>query len=374
MENGRRTYHGRRGPTPVVWVIALVVLIAAVVLVVVGLAKHDAIPPQHDDTQQNQPNTPDDNTQKPEEPDNTDDPNTADDPAGTTDNTGDDPAQTASDEPYIDATGLLQYSTKGHYVQMDSYQGGGQPDWQLLLVNDWNPLPSGYDSDVSFTTVTGGKQMDSRITDIVEQMLRDASAYDLAVVSAYRPKEEQNTLYWRKVKQYTDKGYSDLEAQKVGGTIVKRPGFSEHNCGLAMDVGGSGDYTLEQTFANTAAYTWLMEHCADYGFILRFPEGKEDITGVIYEPWHYRYVGVPHATYMMENNLCLEEYLELLKNSYAYPNEPLTVSADGTEYLIYYVPVSADSTTFVPVPPESVGTYEISGNNVDGFIVTVTKK
>lgn len=132
MENGRRTYHGRRGPAPIVWVIALVVLIAAVVLVVVGLAKHDAIPPQHDDTQQNQPNTPDDNTQKPEEPDNTDDPNTADDPAGTTDNTGDDPAQTASDEPYIDATGLLQYSTKGHYVQMDSYQGGGQPDWQLL--------------------------------------------------------------------------------------------------------------------------------------------------------------------------------------------------------------------------------------------------
>ena len=219
MENGRRTYHGRRGPAPIVWVIALVVLIAAVVLVVVGLAKHDAIPPQHDDTQQTQTNTPDDNTQKPEEPDNTDDPNTADDPAGTTDNTGDDPAQTASDEPYIDATGLLQYSTKGHYVQMDSYQGGGQPDWQLLLVNDWNPLPSGYDSDVSFTTVSGGKQMDSRITDIVEQMLRDASAYDLAVVSAYRPKEEQNTLYWRKVKQYTDKGYSDLEAQKVGGTI-----------------------------------------------------------------------------------------------------------------------------------------------------------
>ena len=124
MENGRRTYHGRRGPAPIVWVIALVVLIAAVVLVVVGLAKHDAIPPQHDDTQQTQTNTPDDNTQTPEKPDNTDDPNTADDPAGTTDNTGDDPAQTASDEPYIDATGLLQYSTKGHYVQMDSYQGG----------------------------------------------------------------------------------------------------------------------------------------------------------------------------------------------------------------------------------------------------------
>ncbi len=317
-QQGKRAYHGRRGPTPLVWIIALVVLIAAVVLVVVGLSKHDAIPPKHDDPQQTaEPNTPD-NTQQPEnkddpadtndpakeEPDKTGEPNTGDNTtgSGTT-------ASTGSDEPYIDANGLLQYSTNGHYVQMDSYQGGGQPDWQLLLVNDWNPLPAGYDSDVSFTTVTGGKQMDSRITDAVEQMLKDASAYELAVVSAYRPKDEQTTLYWRKVKQYTDKGYSDLEAQKVGGTIVKRPGFSEHNCGLAMDVGGSGDYTLEQTFANTAAYTWLIDHCADYGFILRFPKGKEDITGVIYEPWHYRYVGVEAAKYIMDNDLCLEEYL-----------------------------------------------------------------
>ena len=313
MATGKRAYHGRRGP--LVWIVALAVLIAAVVLVVIGLTKHDAIPPKHDDPQQTaEPNTPD-VTPAPTTPD------TSDDPAGTdnTDTTGDankgdnanntGTVNTTGDEPYIDANGLLQYSTKGHYVQMDSYQGGGQPDWKLLLVNDWNPLPSGYDNDVSFTTVSGGKQMDSRITDVVEQMLKDASAYDLAVVSAYRPQSEQNTLYWRKVKQYTDKGYSDLEAQKVGGTIVKRPGFSEHNCGLAMDVGGSGDYTLEQTFANTAAYTWLMDHCADYGFILRFPEGKEDITGVIYEPWHYRYVGVEAARYIMDNDLCLEEYL-----------------------------------------------------------------
>ena len=125
---------------------------------------------------------------------------------------------------------------------------------------------------------------------------------------------DENLMKWvDQTKEYTDKGYSDLEAQKVGGTIVKRPGFSEHNCGLAMDVGGSGDYTLEQTFANTAAYTWLMEHCADYGFILRFPEGKEDITGVIYEPWHYRYVGVEAARYIMDNDLCLEEYLAQVK-------------------------------------------------------------
>ena len=300
---GKRVYHGRRA-SPIVWLIALAVLIAAVVLVVAGISKKDKPDPD-----------PVTDVQTPDDGQTTDDPNTTGDP-GNTDDPGstDDPngGQTVS-EPYIDASGLLQYPTAGHYVQADSYQGGGEAPWNLLLVNDWNPLPAGYDSDVTFSTVSGGKQVDSRIIDAVNRMLNDAAAYDLAVVSAYRPKEEQDVLYWRKVKQYTDKGYSDLEAQKVGGTIVKRPGFSEHNCGLAMDVGGSGDYTLEQTFANTPAYAWLIEHCADYGFILRFPEGKEDITGVIYEPWHYRYVGEEAARYIMDNDLCLEEYLAQVK-------------------------------------------------------------
>ena len=306
---GKRVYHGRRA-SPIVWLIALAVLIAAVVLVVAGVSKKDK--PDPDPVTDVQ--TPDDGRTT-DDPDGTDDPNTTGDPGDADDpDTTDDPngGQTVS-EPYIDASGLLQYPTAGHYVQADSYQGGGEAPWNLLLVNDWNPLPAGYDSDVTFSTVSGGKQVDSRIIDAVNRMLNDAAAYDLAVVSAYRPKEEQDVLYWRKVKQYTDKGYSDLEAQKVGGTIVKRPGFSEHNCGLAMDVGGSGDYTLEQTFANTPAYAWLMEHCADYGFILRFPEGKEDITGVIYEPWHYRYVGEEAARYIMDNDLCLEEYLAQVK-------------------------------------------------------------
>ena len=306
---GKRVYHGRRA-SPIVWLIALAVLIAAVVLVVAGVSKKDK--PDPDPVTDVQ--TPDDG-QTTDDPDGTDDPNTTGDPGDADDpDTTDEPngGQTVS-EPYIDASGLLQYPTAGHYVQADSYQGGGEAPWNLLLVNDWNPLPAGYDSDVTFSTVSGGKQVDSRIIDAVNRMLNDAAAYDLAVVSAYRPKEEQDILYWRKVKQYTDKGYSDLEAQKVGGTIVKRPGFSEHNCGLAMDVGGSGDYTLEQTFANTPAYAWLMEHCADYGFILRFPEGKEDITGVIYEPWHYRYVGEEAARYIMDNDLCLEEYLAQVK-------------------------------------------------------------
>ena len=247
MQQRKRAYHGRRGPSTIVWLIAAVVLVAAIVLVVVGLTKKPAVLPAEDPDPVVDPATPetpdntDANTPDSTDPDGTNPAQKPDDTQQPADNQPDDKTTTtASDEPYIDANGLLQFSTKGHYVQADSYQGGGEAPWNLLLVNDWNPLPSGYDSDVSFTTVSGGKQ-------------------------------------------------------------------------VAMDVGGSGDYTLEQTFANTPAYTWLMEHCADYGFILRFPEGKEDITGVIYEPWHYRYVGEEAARYIMDNNLCLEEYLEQVK-------------------------------------------------------------
>jgi LAS superfamily LD-carboxypeptidase LdcB len=101
-----------------------------------------------------------------------------------------------------------------------------------------------------------------------------------------------------------------LNALEKAGEVVKRPGFSEHNSGLAVDLYGSGDTSLSPSFANTKAYAWLMEHCADYGFILRFPKGKESVTGVIYEAWHFRYVGDPAIAHaIMDNGLCLEEYL-----------------------------------------------------------------
>ena len=216
-------------------------------------------------------------------------------------------------EPYIDENGMLQFSTVGRYVQRDSYQGGGEPVWNLLLVNDWNPMPAGYDTELSFTDVGNNERFDSRAADALLQMLEAGSAYDIQSVSGYRSAETQDYLYWRKVQQYRDQGYSEYDAQLTGGTVVKRPGYSEHNCGLAMDLGGSGNYSLNTDFEETEAFAWLMEHCADYGFILRFPEGKEDITGVIYEPWHYRYVGTEAAKYIMENDLCLEEYLELMK-------------------------------------------------------------
>lgn len=202
---------------------------------------------------------------------------------------------------------LLQYPTDGHYVQEKV------EDWRLRLVNDWNAMPADYESGVTFVAA-GHQQVDSRISKDLQAMLDAGKAHGIGVQSGYRSAEHQGTLYWRQVQYQRNAGKDEETAQRIAGTIVKRPGYSEHNTGLAVDLGGSGNFKLEMDFEDTAAFDWLIEHCADYGFILRFPEGKEDITGVIYEPWHYRYVGKEAATAIMEQGLCLEEYLEMQEN------------------------------------------------------------
>jgi D-alanyl-D-alanine carboxypeptidase len=200
---------------------------------------------------------------------------------------------------------LLQYDTAGHYVQ----KAGGA--WNLLLVNDWNAITADYEKSVTMVNAGNRNQkVDNRILDPLNEMLDAGKAYGIDVQSGYRSYDHQSSLYWRQVNNYKNNGYNDTAAQTAAGKVVKRPGYSEHNSGLAVDLGGSGNFSLDESFANTAAYKWLIENCADYGFILRFPKGKESITGVIYEAWHFRYVGKEAAKYIMENNLCLEEYLE----------------------------------------------------------------
>jgi D-alanyl-D-alanine carboxypeptidase len=152
------------------------------------------------------------------------------------------------------------------------------------------------------------------------------------------------------------------------------PGYSEHHTGLAVDLkvlSNSATIALRDS-----EYEWLAAHCAEYGFIIRYEASKSALTGIVDEPYHFRYVGVSHATYMTANNLCLEEYLELLRTSHCYDKTPLEITVGDQEYLVYYV--AADTTdgasfTSIPVPPASEGTYTISGDNMNGFIVTVTK-
>ena len=298
--SGRRAKHHRRSPiVPIVLILVALGLIVWGIVWLTGEETGHVEPPVVEDPVEDEPVA--------------DDP-VESDPVPPDDETKDNEEEPeVPEEPYIDENGMLQFSTVGRYVQRDSYQGGGEPDWRLLLVNDWNPMPAGYDTELSFTDVGNNEVFDSRAADALLQMLAAGSAYDIQSVSGYRSASTQDYLYWRKVQQYRDQGYSEYDAQAVGGTVVKRPGYSEHNCGLAIDLGGSGNFSLETSFEETEAFAWLIENCADYGFILRFPDGKEDITGVIYEPWHYRYVGTEAAKYIMENDLCLEEYLELMK-------------------------------------------------------------
>ena len=218
---------------------------------------------------------------------------------------------------FIDENGMLQFETGDNYVQAKNYADAAAIPWNLLLVNDWNPMQEGYDEAVTmkkletkYAQVNGNQRVDARMYDDLIAMLTAGKAYNIGVQSSYRPYAKQKELYWRQVDKWKSKYSDPVELQTKAGEVVKRPGYSEHNTGLAVDLYGSGDTSLSPSFANTAAYKWLMEHCADYGFILRFPKGKEAITGVIYEAWHFRYVGDPDVAHkIMDAGLCLEEYL-----------------------------------------------------------------
>lgn len=188
----------------------------------------------------------------------------------------------------------------------------GSDDWRTILVSAKYPLAQELDME----RVTIGWPVDARIAQPLQEMLDAAKAdgYTLQVISGYRTFARSATLLENEVQeQMRVNGYSREKAEQVAATRVAPPGTSEHNTGLAVDI-LSGDYYnhhggIEESFEYDAEAIWLKAHCAEYGFILRYPKDKQDITGIIFEPWHFRYVGVETATYIMENNLTLEEYL-----------------------------------------------------------------
>jgi D-alanyl-D-alanine carboxypeptidase len=154
--------------------------------------------------------------------------------------------------------------------------------------------------------------LDSRIVDKFNAMCQAAlnDGVSLISVTAYRTYSYQNTLYNNRVNRCMNENsnLSREEAKKIAATIVALPGTSEHHLGLAVDIN-----SVEETFENTKAFRWLQENAADYGFIMRYPKDKQNITKIIYEPWHYRYVGVEHAKEMLRLDMCMEEYLDHLK-------------------------------------------------------------
>ena len=184
--------------------------------------------------------------------------------------------------------------------------------WNLLLVNPWNELPEGF--SVELRELGDGEAVDERAYPDLQAMLDDARAEGLSpiVCSSYRTREKQQELFVRRVGRLTAAGYSEQEAVTEAGKWVAVPGTSEHQTGLALDIISSSYQVLDRDQENTAEQRWLMENSYKYGFILRYPSDKSEITGINYEPWHYRYVGKEAAKEIYEKGLCLEEYLEYL--------------------------------------------------------------
>lgn len=181
----------------------------------------------------------------------------------------------------------------------------GQMDWKIRLVNKENPLPE--DFEVELENIDGTRKFDKRAIEKLKQMLKDIKEQGITniwVQSAYRSIEYQKNLYQKSINKYLKIGISQEEAEKLTEEYINKPGTSEHNLGLAIDFN-----EVDEGFENTKAYSWLQENASKYGFILRYSKDKEEITGVKYEPWHWRYVGQEHAEKMKEQNLCLEEYV-----------------------------------------------------------------
>ena len=188
----------------------------------------------------------------------------------------------------------------------------------MVLVNHTSKMPDDYTFDTkecgSATAVN--KTLQTVACDAFLEMQKAAAADGVTIwmQSGYRSVKYQTSLYERKTKYYLDKGYDNATAREKAAAVVNPPGYSEHNCGLAADLNSPEHTGLDEGFEKTAAFRWLCEHAGDYGFILRYPKDAEDKTEIIYEPWHWRYVGVENAAKINASGLCFEEYIETLQS------------------------------------------------------------
>lgn len=190
-----------------------------------------------------------------------------------------------------------------------------EDDWRLILINKQHSIPDGYEEEVplgNISTMKGIMHCDERIIDDLLDMIQAAKddGVTLAICSPYRDLQYQEMLFNRKIRKYMKRGLSYMEAYQLASQAVTVPNASEHQIGLALDIVTDTYVALNEGFAKTAAGKWLAENSCKYGFILRYPKGKEDITGIEYEPWHFRYVGAEAATLITEQGITLEEFWE----------------------------------------------------------------
>ena len=182
-------------------------------------------------------------------------------------------------------------------------------DWRLTLANYENLLPENF--TVKVENIDKTRQFDARaigeLNDMMNQMKKDGIT-NIWIQSAYRSVARQKELYDASVKKYLQEGKTQEEAEKLTNEYINKPGSSDHNLGLAVDFN-----KVDNGFEKLDGFKWLQKNAENYGFVLRYPKDKEDITKIAYESWHWRYVGVEHAKKMNELNMCLEEYIQYLK-------------------------------------------------------------
>lgn len=180
----------------------------------------------------------------------------------------------------------------------------------LTLLNPWHAVEG--ETEVTLLELSNGHKVDERCYPDLQDMMDACRAADLEplICSAYRSRAEQETLFQDQVNEYIAEGYSEEDARKETAKSIAIPGTSEHQLGLALDIVDYNYQILDEGQESTPVQKWLIENSWKYGFVLRYPNEKSEITGIVYEPWHYRYVGKTAAREMHELGVCLEEYLE----------------------------------------------------------------
>ena len=190
-------------------------------------------------------------------------------------------------------------------------------DPRMILVNRAHPITEDYPVETkecgSATAINKTLQTEAANAFLSMQAAAAKDGVDVRMQSGYRSVSYQKKLYNDKTQYYRNKGLSEAAAREKAAAIVNPPGCSEHNCGLAADLNSPEHTTLDTGFADTAAFRWLCENAEQYGFILRYPKEAESVTGITYEPWHWRYVGPENAALLNQSGLCLEDAVDVLQ-------------------------------------------------------------
>ncbi len=272
---------------------AFIVVFVAVVCISVD-KKNDALREKEATTSQNTQTTEKGNSKKPEASEKGNAPDTT--AEATSDTTA--PETTQPVTAAVAQPGTMDNPT---IITID------EEKWYMTLVNSSYRIPDDYEPDLVYVCGSG-ERLDRKVAEHYEEMYNAAKkeGINLAPCSGYRSYELQERNYNNKVSFYESQGYSNKDAKVKAATIIMPPGSSEHNLGYAMDI-----VCVDEWFEDTAEFKWLTENAADYGFIMRYPKDKQDITKVIYEPWHWRYVGVELAKELKDSGLVLEEYFGL---------------------------------------------------------------